>query len=84
LKPIKAEFLIGEWQGFDLDTGHPTAQKMVELHWAGKTFRDVDDVDPIVVYDQTTNERKWNPDWGHARVSSHSVSRVQANPSSNK
>jgi hypothetical protein len=63
--------MTGEWQGFDLPTGHPTAEKMVELHWAGKTFRGVDDVDPIVVYDQTTGERKWNADWGHAQVSSH-------------
>lgn len=58
----------GEWQGADLNTGHPTKQKMIELNWAGKTFRSAEDVDPIVVYD-ADKKRNWNQDWGHARVS---------------
>ncbi len=58
----------GDWQGFDLDTGHPTKQKMLELHWTGKTVCSAEDVDPIVVYD-ADQKRHWNQDWGHARVS---------------
>ncbi|OAA76278.1 hypothetical protein LEL_05962 [Akanthomyces lecanii RCEF 1005] len=57
----------GDWQGFDLDTGHPTKQKMLELHWAGKTVCSAEDVDPIVVYD-ADQKRHWNQDWGHARL----------------
>jgi hypothetical protein len=71
LKPVDASFMTrgaGEWQGADLNTGHPTRNKMMELNWAGKTFRSAEDVDPIVVYDGN-GQRKWNSDWGHARVS---------------
>lgn len=74
LPPVTAAFLTrgaGEWQGADLATGHPTQQTMLALHWAGKTFRSAEDVDPIVVYDGDADakKRRWNQDWGHARVS---------------
>lgn len=39
------------------------------MKWAGKKFRSTEDVDPIMVYDED-EKRIWNPDWGHARVSS--------------
>ena len=71
LQPVDAACLTkgaGEWQGHDFNTGHPTHDKMKELHWAGKTFRGVDDVDPIVVYD-AEGKRVWNADWGHAQAS---------------
>jgi len=71
LQSVDAAYLTkgaGEWKGHAFNTGHPTYQKMKDLHWAGKTFRDSDDVDPIVVYD-TEGKRVWNADWGHARAS---------------
>jgi hypothetical protein len=72
LQPVDAAYLTkgaGEWKGHDFNTGHPTHEKMKELHWAGKTFRGVDDVDPIVVYD-AEGKRVWNASWGHAQASS--------------
>lgn len=38
------------------------------LRWAGKDFRGVDDVDPIMVLDEE-GKRSWSEEWGHASVS---------------
>ncbi|KAK5991181.1 hypothetical protein PT974_09459 [Cladobotryum mycophilum] len=70
LKPVTADYMTGgsgSWEGFNLDTGHPTKDKMIELHWAGKNFRSTEDVEPIVVYD-AEGKRTWNKDWGYARL----------------
>jgi hypothetical protein len=68
LQPIKPEHFFGTWEGANVNTGHPTEEKLTGMNWAGKTFRSTEDVDPIEVY-QENGERVWNPDWGHARVS---------------
>lgn len=67
LEPIGLDTLKGEWKGFAVDTGHPGVKKNAEIKWAGKTFRSIDDVDPMVVYDE--GKRLWKEDIGHARVS---------------
>lgn len=69
LKPISPEFLIGKWKGFSFDTGHPAYQILNTLKWAGKDYRSVDDVDPIMIYDDS-GKRTWYSEYGHARVSS--------------
>ena len=52
-----------------MDTGHPIHKSLTEMRWAGKTFHDVDNVDPIMIYDEE-GKRVWSESWGHARVSS--------------
>ena len=60
--------MIGEWNGGSFDTGHVVHKLLKEMKWAGKSFRSVDDGDPIVVFDDKKN-RVWNEDWGHNSVS---------------
>lgn len=73
LGPIDPKFLIGDWTGGDLDTGHAAQRALRDLKWAGKCFHSNDDVDPIMVYDDQNN-RVWNKDFGHAIVNSASPS----------
>lgn len=68
LKPVPPSFLIGEWDGGDIDTGHIGHKLLQDMRWAGKAFRSVDDGDPIVIYDNQ-GQRVWNEDWGHCSVS---------------
>lgn len=68
LQPVKPSFLIGEWDGGSLDTGHPGHQALVALRWAGKNFRSPDDADPIMVWDDK-GKRRCSEEWGHSSVS---------------
>jgi hypothetical protein len=68
LQPVDAKFLLGDWTGGDLDTGHIAHKALQDMRWAGKSFRSIDDVDPVMVYDDQ-NHRVWNKDFGHAVVS---------------
>lgn len=52
----------------NVNTGHPTEDKLSGMKWAGKDFRSTEDVDPIMVY-KDDGSRVWNESWGHARVS---------------
>lgn len=72
LKPIEAEFLLGDWTGGDLDTGHAAHKALADMRWAGKCFHSVDNVDPVMVYDEQNN-RVWNETYGHAVVSACST-----------
>jgi hypothetical protein len=42
-------FLHGDWEGGVIRTGHAGESQLGALGWAGKTFNNDDDVDPIVV-----------------------------------
>lgn len=71
LKPVDTAFLTrggGEWKGMGVDTGHPAQARSKTIKWAGKTFHNVDDVDPIVVYDDE-GKRVWMESRGKAQVS---------------
>ena len=68
LKPVEPDFLIGQWTGGCIDTGHPTQKLIVEVKWAGKDFHTVNDVDPIMVYNDK-GERVFFEERGHAQVS---------------
>ena len=61
------EFMMGSWDGSGVDTGHRTYHTLKDMNWAGKDFRGVDDVDPIVVFDDN-GKRVWSEEWGHASV----------------
>lgn len=47
LETIPTEFLLGEWKGGELATGHPSDGRLASSGWYGKTFRAVNDVDPL-------------------------------------
>lgn len=66
LKPITTDFLVGSWTGGSFDTGHPVHQQLGGMQWAGKDFRGVDDVDPVMVLKD--GARVWESEFGHARV----------------
>lgn len=68
LPSIKPGVLIGEWDGHSLDTGHPGHAKLTAMRWAGKTFRGVDDADPIVVLNDA-GQRVVGKAWGQSSVS---------------
>lgn len=53
LPPVPEAAMIGEWDGAIVPTGHPGESQLSGLAWAGKTFRSRDDVDPIVVRDES-------------------------------
>lgn len=67
LQPVTPEFLLGEWRGGTLNTGHSANQTLEGIKWAGKTFHSVDDAHPIVVYDDA-GQRQTEESWGYARV----------------
>lgn len=67
LPAVACEEMIGEWSGAVLATGHPGEAQLGALGWAGKTFRDEDDVDPIVCLD-AGGERSANPVLGAASL----------------
>lgn len=68
LEAIPSEDLIGSWKGTSLDTGHPAHQRLTEVSWAGKDFHSVDDVDPVIVFDDN-GKRVVSEAFGKARVS---------------
>lgn len=69
LQPLPSrEFLFGSWNGGGFETGHPGNKALKETKWAGKDFWGVDDVDPIMTFDEKGG-RFWNEEWGHASVS---------------
>jgi Domain of unknown function (DUF4334)/GXWXG protein len=48
LPPVTVHQLIGSWRGSSLTTGNPFDGLLESLGWHGKTFRGLDDVDPLV------------------------------------
>jgi hypothetical protein len=51
LAPVTIEFMIGEWKGGDLPTGH-RGEGFLGSSWYGTTFRSTYDVDPVVCVDE--------------------------------
>lgn len=51
LPAIEVAFMLGDWEGGALATGHPAEAQLVAMGWVGKSFRGADDVDPIIVHD---------------------------------
>ncbi|MCV7253678.1 DUF4334 domain-containing protein [Mycobacterium hackensackense] len=51
LPPAGIEFMIGEWQGGEFQTGHRANGFMKRLNWFGKTFHSADDAKPLVCLD---------------------------------
>ena len=78
LPALSPEVLIGKWTGGSFNTGHPSHQQLASHKWAGKDFHSIDDVDPIMLYDDQGN-RTFYPDFGHARVRTEIVKHSASN-----
>lgn len=55
LEPISQDFMMGAWTGGMFITGHPGEKKLGALRWKGKTFHDVNNVDPMMCEDASGN-----------------------------
>lgn len=53
LPPVAVDTMIGEWDGQVIATGHRGERQLGGLRWAGKAFRSAEDVDPMVVFDDS-------------------------------
>jgi hypothetical protein len=67
LQPIEPSFMFGEWEGGIIDTGIPLPPLYGEGKWAGKSFKSVDEVHPMILYDDH-KKRYWATEYGLARV----------------
>lgn len=67
LKALRPDDLIGEWDGYILNTGHPFEEELDTLNWFGNTFYSTEDVAPLTV--ARNGERVPFEDWGRASVS---------------
>jgi len=67
LKPVEPEFLLGQWFGNEIDTGHPVHQALVDINWVGKDFHSVNNVDPIMVHGADKTRVKCDT-WGQAQL----------------
>lgn len=65
LDVISDEFMLGEWQGEILPTGHVDESVLLGLDWIGKIFHSRDKVDPMVCID-ASGLRVVNPVLGGA------------------
>jgi hypothetical protein len=55
LEPVGTDFMIGEWKGGDLVTGH-RGDRFLGDRWWGTTFASALDVQPIVLTDDDGNK----------------------------
>lgn len=68
LAPIgDTTFMLGEWDGDVIRTGHPGELQLGTLGWVGKTFHHEDDVDPIITRGPA-GERRADPVMGKASL----------------
>ncbi|GLB08398.1 hypothetical protein AtubIFM57258_004287 [Aspergillus tubingensis] len=65
--PVQPSFLLGEWKGLPVLTGNKLVEILRNVKWAGKNFHGVDQVEPMVCFDDK-DCRFPNPYWGGARV----------------
>lgn len=67
LDAVACDEMLGDWDGGVIVTGHPGEQQLGALGWIGKSFRDRDDVDPIVCRSEDGG-REANPVLGAASL----------------
>ncbi|CAI7637693.1 unnamed protein product [Penicillium manginii] len=64
LPPNLPSDMLGEWNGGFFDTGHPITGQLREIKWIGKSFKAIEDVDPVII-DQGGRRMNWGK-WGFA------------------
>jgi Domain of unknown function (DUF4334)/GXWXG protein len=52
LDTVRAEDVVGHWKGDEFNTGHKMNGQLQAARWYGKFFDSVNDVEPIVCYDE--------------------------------
>jgi GXWXG protein/Domain of unknown function (DUF4334) len=55
LRPVRCEDVLGRWKGDEFHTGHKMNGLLQSARWYGKVFNSVNDVEPIVCYDDDGN-----------------------------
>jgi hypothetical protein len=55
LSPVDIDFMIGEWKGGELRSGH-RGEGFLGDRWFGTTFHSATDVDPVVCVDEDGNK----------------------------
>lgn len=50
LAPVRAEEILGRWQGSDFATGHLVHQMLMACRWYGKYFDALDDAKPLICH----------------------------------
>ncbi|AYM43956.1 DUF4334 domain-containing protein [Mycobacteroides chelonae] len=51
LDTARPEDMLGSWKGDEFHTGHKMNGQLAAARWYGKIFRSINDVEPIVCYD---------------------------------
>ena len=51
LATVRSVDILGRWKGDEFHTGHKMNGQLAAARWYGKHFNSVDDVEPIVCYD---------------------------------
>jgi hypothetical protein len=67
LPAVSPEAMIGKWTGGSFNTGHPTHKQLEDYKWAGKDFHSINEVDPIMLWDDQGNRTRYT-EFGTARV----------------
>lgn len=55
LPTVRSADIVGSWKGDEFHTGHKMNGQLAAARWFGKNFKSVDDVEPIVCYDDDGN-----------------------------
>jgi hypothetical protein len=55
LDTVRSADIVGSWKGDECHTGHKMNGQLKAARWFGKNFNSVDDVEPIVCYDDDGN-----------------------------
>lgn len=55
LDTVRSADILGRWRGDEFHTGHKMNGQLAAARWFGKFFDSVDDVEPIVCYDDDGN-----------------------------
>ena len=50
LEPVSLDFMLGQWKGFEITTGHPMEGLLEASGWYGKIFLDRENVHPLLMY----------------------------------
>lgn len=50
LEAVRLDFMIGQWKGFEIETGHPIEGLLEASGWYGKLFENQELVHPLLIY----------------------------------
>lgn len=56
LEPVTVEFMLGQWRGFEIITGHPIEGLLESSGWYGKLFENQENAHPLLMH--TLNKKR--------------------------